>query len=260
MQAAWLCWAIAAAGVWPAQLMLAAEQHSTAVVKIEAKDEHALQDALLSLTEDRLRPEGLFVDRHSAWMKLSVPLPATRQFEVQAGWLAEAQAPALPLSFELWPSFDPDAPAATQAPGAQPIHVTLAVSLLRDVPVAARRLHKGSVITCEDFAVQRRRLRDAPPRVLAQPCETVSGTVALRDIAVGDVLRDVDVGPTPDVMAGEPVRLNVKLRGISVAATAIALSDARVGDEIEVRLQHPARTLKTRVTAPGSVQLLDGSL
>jgi flagella basal body P-ring formation protein FlgA len=53
--------------------------------------------------------------------------------------------------------------------------------------------------------------------------------------------------------------VNVTTGAVSVATTAIALADARVGDQIDVRLQRPARTLRTRVTAPGSVQLIDGS-
>jgi len=56
------------------------------------------------------------------------------------------------------------------------------------------------------------------------------------------------------------VDLTVAVGAINVTIAAVSLADARAGDEIEVRLQRPARILKARVTGPGSAQLLDRSL
>jgi flagella basal body P-ring formation protein FlgA len=133
------------------------------------------------------------------------------------------------------------------------------VTLLREVWVASRRLRKGSVVTCDDLQVQRRDVRTAPARSLTHSCNIAPGSVALRDITVGDVLRGEDVGQALAVSSGTPVDLSVAVGAINVTIDAVALADARAGDEIEVRLQRPARILKARVTGPGSAKLVDGS-
>ena len=79
----------------------------------------------------------------------------------------------------------------------------------------------------------------------------------LRDIAAGAVVRSSDVGKAPAVMAGMPVRVSVATGAINVTTSAVALADASVGDQIDVRLQRPARTLRTRVAGPGVVQLVE---
>ena len=66
-----------------------------------------------------------------------------------------------------------------------------------------------------------------------------------------------DIGRAPDVLIGVPVQVSASNGGINVTTTAIALADARVGDQIDVRLQHPSRTLRTRVIGRGAVQLVD---
>jgi flagella basal body P-ring formation protein FlgA len=109
------------------------------------------------------------------------------------------------------------------------------------------------------MAVDRREIRQLPKLPLALPCEIPAGFVALRDIAAHDSIRGVDIGKAPDVTAGAPVRVMVSTGGISITASAIALADGRAGDQIEVRMQRPARTLRTRVIGPGAVQLTDGN-
>jgi flagella basal body P-ring formation protein FlgA len=231
------------------------------VLHIQADDARALQEELLTVAEERLRPAGLFIERPRASMSLSSPLPSADLFEVRPTWSADARTPPLPLTFELWPGLRSDRSAALEsASSTRPIRATLAVTLLRDVLGATRRLRKGSVVTCTDLSMQRRPIRDVPKLPLAIPCEVAPDAVALRDITAGEVIRSVDVGRAPDVTAGAPVRVSVATRGVSITTGAIALADARVGDQIDVRLQHPTRTLRTRVTGPGSVQLMDGSL
>jgi flagella basal body P-ring formation protein FlgA len=259
MRAVWTCAALVVAVTGAAQ---ADERAAAPVMFVEASDMQSLQHRLLDLAEQRLQSTGLFVDRQRAWMSLSSSLPAadTYIYEVLPGWRADGQAPMLPLTFELQPRLPAVPPgAAGDPPNAPTIRATLGVPLSREVWVAARRLRKGSAVTCADLSMQRRDVRELPRLSLALPCDIEPDSVALRDIAAGDVVRTVDVGEAPDVSAGARVRVNVTTGAVSVATTAIALADARVGDQIDVRLQRPARTLRTRVTAPGSVQLIDGS-
>jgi flagella basal body P-ring formation protein FlgA len=158
-------------------------------------------------------------------------------------------APRLPLTFELRAV---DAQAST-------IRATLAVSLQREVWLASRRLRKGSKVACADFSLERRDIRAVPQSALPVSCELGADVVALHDIAARDVVQSVDFGAAPDVAAGAPVRVSVVNGPISVSTTAIALADAKVGDQIPVRLNRPVRTLKGRVTAPGAVQLGDSA-
>lgn len=240
-----MCWyaAIACACASPA---LAAAQATVEVWRIQAEDALSLQNGLLAIAQQQLQPAGLFVESQRAWLSLSSPLPAAGFLEVRPSWVAGIGTPSLPLMFELLPA------AVSRA---QPIRATLAVTLSRDVLVAARRLRKGSVVTCADLTAQRHDLRDLPRARLALPCEVVLDAVALRDIAAGDVIRSADIGTAPDVTAGAPVRVSAASGGVSVTTTAIALADAWVGDQVDVRLQRPTRTLRTRVIAPETVQL-----
>lgn len=242
MRAVYLCTVIACVGASPA---LAEERAAADVVRIEVEDEHSLQDRLLALARRRLHSAGLFVESQHAWMGLSASLPAGGRLEVRPSWVAGIEAPSLPLTFELRPE---------GVPSAEPTQATLGVTLSRDVLVAARRLRKGSVVTCADLTEQRRDLRDLPKTRLALPCAVALDAAALRDIAAGDVIRSADIGTAPDVTAGAPVRVSVASGGISVTTRAIALADAKVGDQVDVRLQRPTRILRTRVTGLGAVQ------
>jgi flagella basal body P-ring formation protein FlgA len=243
---------------WP--LSQAAEgsgdQAVPAVVRIQADDPKSLQGSLVAVAQERLRFGGWFIDPQRTRLIFSGSLP-TGTVEVRPTWLAASDPPPLPLTFELKPVAD--SAAAGNEAGAHPMQVTLAVGLLREVWVATRRLPKGSAVTCVDLGLERRDVRSVPRLPLAARCELGPEAVALRDIAAHDVMRSVDVGRAPDVMAGARVRVTVASGGIRATTTAIALADAHVGDRIEVRLQRPARTLRTRVIGPGLVQLMDGS-
>lgn len=244
----------------------ASERAAMTVLHFDGGDRQSLRADLVALAQERLRPAGLSVDGQRAWMGLSGPLPKAGMIEVRPTWTVDAgsgddEVPPLPLAFELRPSLhqEPQLAAGTTA-GAPPIMVTLAVPLLREVWVAGRRLRKGSAVTCADFSLQRRDARKVPKQTLSLSCQVEPGSVALRDIAARDVVRSTDIGGAPQVTAGSVVRVSVATRGIHVSTTAIALADARVGDQIDVRLQRTTRTLKTRVTGPGSVELQDVSL
>jgi len=219
-----------------------------AVVRIQADDVQSLQDGLFALTQERLRPAGLSIDEQRAWMSLSEELPKAGSFDVRPTW--QADAPPQPLTFELRP---------TSNPRARPLQISLAAPLQREVWIAARRLRKGSAVSCADLTPQSRDLRDLPKRPLTGPCEVAAEMVALRDISPRDVIRSADIGIAPDVAAGAPVRVSVAAGGISVTTSAVALADARVGDRVDVRLPKPTRVLKTRVIGPSAVQLMDES-
>lgn len=252
MRAPWTCAAlIAVTGPMLAHAADPAGDRSVlAVLQVRSDEPQSLQDRLLALAEDRLRPRGLSIDRARTRMSSSAVLPAAQTFAVRSAGLAQVDPPSLPFRFELRPMKDSGVSSAIQ--------VTLAVALQKDVPVAARHLPKGSQVTCADIAIERRDVRQLPRVPLTLPCDIPAGAVALHDVTARDVVRGADIGEAPDVTAGTPVRVTVSTGAVSVTASAVALSDARVGDQIEVRMQRPTRTLRTRVIGPGAV-LLEGS-
>jgi len=216
-------------------------------------DPRALQEALVALVARSLEPRGFFIDAERAWLNVSRPLPAMGELEVRPLWAsADGRAPPLPLAFEL-------RPPGSAGPAAA-INATLAVTLLREVPVATHRIRKGSAVTCADFQVERRALREISSAARTTACDLTEQSVALRELASGDVVNRPDIGPPLAVVAGSPVHVSVESGAVSVTVLATALADGRIGDELDVRLRHPIRTLKARVVAPGAAQLVTGEL
>lgn len=237
-----LAWLYAAVVVCLPAVSHGHDRPAAVVLHVASGDVSSLKRELLALAQERL-PTGLVVDSLRAELTLSAPLPAADTVEARPAWLADSGVPPLPLAFEL------------VSKSSSIIHAALAVRLLREVPVAARRLRKGSAVTCSDLATQLRDVRTVPQSTLERPCQIAAEAVTLRDLAAGDIVRSADIGRSPDVSAGMPVRVSVSNGSITVSTSAIALADAQVGDQVDVRLPHPMRILKARVTARGSVQL-----
>lgn len=218
----------------------------------QAESVESVRAQLVDVARDRLRPLGIVVDDSHAWLTLSAPIEDLSQYKIMSTWRAGA-VPPLPLVFELTP--------IEAAPGERPVRAVLAISLQRPVLVASRRLRKGSAIGCHDTLPQLRDIKHVPSAALDVPCvlnaRVDREVVARRDIAAGDVLRQSDAGDAPAVSSGETVQLQVRGNGIDVSTTAVALADASIGDRVDVRLAHPLRTLRTRVTDRHVVQLAE---
>lgn len=246
-------------GAWGAGVVLAATAMAGAAcaqdeveVRLDGRGEQALKEALLEYTETRFAPE-FTLDRERAWLSLSRILPAADAVLVRAQWLAQSRVPTLPLTFTVRAA---SVDEAGTSPAEPPVRATLSAPLLRNVWVAARRLRKGSAVRCADIEPRRRDVRVVPAGALSGPCALADGITALRDIAAADAIRSVDLGRAPDVVAGTPVWVSVAAPGVNVTTSAIALADAMVGDQVDVLMKHPRRTLRTRVSGPGAVQLL----
>jgi flagella basal body P-ring formation protein FlgA len=225
------------------------QAREAAILHVDRSDAGALQSALVDLAQQELQAAGLVLDREHVWLNVSGALPTTDEIEVLPTWSSVAGMPVLPLTFELR--------SRTNTPAPRSVRATLAVRLQRAAWVTQRRLRKGSHVSCSDLAVELRDVREVQSGSLQVPCDIEPDISALRDIAAGEVLRTRDIGRAPDVQIGVPVQVTASSGGIDVTTTAIALADARVGDQIDVRLQRPRRTLRTRVVGRGAVQLMD---
>jgi len=213
---------------------------------MRVKNERDLMDGLIAFTQQRLRPAGLSVNVQRAQMTLSGSDTPSGVYEVRALWNADEEVPSQPLRFELRPEI-----------GGTAREAYLAVPLMLEVPVAARALRRGDAFSCDDVVLQPRTARTSTPGLLEQLCRPGAARVLLRDLSAGQTVRAADVGVAYDVMVGTRVVLTTMDGGVAVSVDATALSDARAGQRVNVRLAHPRRTLPARVTGTGTVQLLE---
>jgi flagella basal body P-ring formation protein FlgA len=225
-----------------------------AEVRLDGRGEQALKEALLDYAAQQFAPE-FTLDRQRAWLSLSGELPGAQTVQVRPRWVAQAHLPTLPLIFDVRAGSG-DSVAGTTVSTEPAVQATLSAPLLREVWVATRRLRKGSTVRCADIEPRRRDVRLVPAQALSGPCALAEGITALRDIAAADAVRSVDIGRAPDVVAGMPVSVSVAAQGVNVTTSAVALADAMIGDQVDVLMKRPRRTLRTRVSGPGAVQLL----
>lgn len=219
-----------------------------ASVYIEAADLSSLQVSLLRVAQERLEAARLFVDPERAWLTVSGHMPEADGFEVRTNWSVQpGMLPAQPLIFEIRP--------VHAGVAGSPMRASLAVRLLRDQWVAARRLAKGSPVSCDDLKLMRRHVSQIDDVLTAQPCELARDGVAQRDLTSGEVIRRADIGAAREVVAQSSVEVSVRAPGIELTTVGIALADASQGEEVPVRLQHPTRILKVRVTGAGMAEL-----
>lgn len=111
------------------------------------------------------------------------------------------------------------------------------------VPLAARRIARGAVLTAEDIVAQ------------ASAPAVITGWVTHRVIQPGEPLQPPAVSPPPVIRGGQAVELLVRRGTVQVALRATALADGSSGDTIEVRLD-PRRRTRAVVSGPGRVTAL----
>lgn len=207
-----------------------------------------LRDALGRLAETRLGPLGLHLDMSRARLALSRPLAAGPALQARPAWPAgvRPQTLPLPLPFELRP-----------LGGGPVLRATLAVPLHADVWTARRRVERGERLSCADLRPGRRALHAWPADALGVPCRLPAGAVALRRLAAHDVLRHGDLGTLPAVLAERELELVVESGRVAVRTRAVALSDARLGETVPVRVPGRPAVFQARVTAPGVAALAE---
>ena len=224
-----------------------AEASSESVTLRPASDGE-LRDALGRLAETRLGPLGLHLDMSRARLALSRPLAAGTSLQARPAWPAgiRPQTLPLPLPFELRP-----------LGGGPVLRVSLAAPLHADVWTAGRRVERGERLSCADLRPGRRSLHAWPADAIGLPCRLPAGAVALRRLAAHDVLRHGDLGMLPAVLAERELELVVESGRVALRTRAVALSDARLGETVPVRVPGRPAVFQARVTAPGVAALAE---
>lgn len=121
-----------------------------------------------------------------------------------------------------------------------------------EVPVLARTVERGEILSAGDFAVEERSAAQARG---ALPPTAAAGQEALRRLMPGAVVRPTDVAAPRLVRRGEPVSIKVRSGGLTISTSGRALADGRMGDLVRVVATSTNRTLDGHVDAAGSVRI-----
>jgi len=171
----------------------------------------------------------------------------TRRFSVPRSVAPSALLPALLLAVM--------GTAGARPVGAQGSESVAAADASVELPVATRRLPRGTVLAAGDFTIARVVPRSAT-RGVAAP--VASGWVTRRIIQAGEVLRPPAVVPAPLVAAGQAVQFTYVLDGLHLTLDGVAPVAGSLGDTIPVRLG-AKRRMSGIVTGPARVSAIDSS-
>jgi flagella basal body P-ring formation protein FlgA len=132
---------------------------------------------------------------------------------------------------------------------------TAVVSAVVDAVRVRRPVARGRLVEAGDMELVREPLegRLDPPAAI----DDVLGARARRDLVPGLRLTTQDVAVEPAVRSGDPVRVFVRVAGIEVSATAVAMQTGVKHDVILVANPESRQTLRGRITANGEVEVLN---
>lgn len=118
---------------------------------------------------------------------------------------------------------------------------------------------KGDALACDGL---RRDWRDVQSIGTSgdwgDSCEALSAWRARRPLQPGDVLKKTDLMPREGVMERETARVIAHFGGIDIQTKGMVLSDARVGQQVPVRLNGQATVVQCVVISPGVVRVMEG--
>lgn len=135
-------------------------------------------------------------------------------------------------------------------PGA-PVSVRVRAGAQALLPVAARPIPAGTLLGEADIAWEERTAWGANGReVLAA---SPAGGELRRSVVAGDLLDEHSVQPATAVSAGQPVTMVWSRGGVRLERTAVALTNARIGETVRARAGDARLT--GRAVAPGMAMI-----
>lgn len=137
--------------------------------------------------------------------------------------------------------------------GAPPRAVRVRAGAAAPLPVAARALAAGVILTAAD-------IRRESPVQWGEPEATSSlvdvGWEVRRPLRAGEPLRGVAVAAPAGVASGAPLRIVWARNGVEIEMDAVALTAARVGEKVQARTT--TGRVMARMTAPGIARIEGG--
>jgi flagella basal body P-ring formation protein FlgA len=121
-----------------------------------------------------------------------------------------------------------------------------------ELPVLARAIEKGEIVSAGDFTIAERPAGEG--RGALAP-DQAAGKEAMRPLAAGMPVRPIDLIRPQLVRRGEPVTIAVRSGALSITAQGKALASGAQGDSVRVVAVATNRTLDGIVDAPGIVRI-----
>ena len=178
-------------------------------------------------------------------------------------YVSETQAPTVAIELN---HFDPDSRsfiAEFRAPADEPradrVRVAGRAYSMIDVPVFNRRVMPNEIIRASDLTWIKMRAGSANSNNVTL-LEDLVGKTAKRPISAGQPIRQADIGAFTLVQRNESVTMVLRTKTMTLTAQGKALDDGGEGQTIRIQNPKSNRTVEGRVTGPGEVTVVLGTL
>jgi flagella basal body P-ring formation protein FlgA len=129
------------------------------------------------------------------------------------------------------------------------------VRVTADIVRARHALPRGVVVQVGDIEAARAQLQGVAFTRLPAPDDVV-GARTTRSIVAGATMTRIDITPEPAVRTGDQVRIVVRIPGVEVASTAVAIQTGARDEIIRVVNPETRRTMRARVTGDKEVEVV----
>ncbi len=180
------------------------------------------------------------------------------QVNVVVGIIEQAQLPAcakletfLPLGAKLWGNSNVGVRCSQGADWT--LYVPVTVRVQAPVVVATHPLASGKILADEDLTLQMAELTQLPAGVISATQDVV-GKALISGVVAGHPLRQDMLRAPIVVRQGQSVRLVAQGKGFKVSSEGKALSNAAVGQNVQVKAQN-GQTVSGVVQADGTIEV-----
>jgi len=134
----------------------------------------------------------------------------------------------------------------------EPMSVRL--SVYKTVAVARHTIARNETLSGENVVFKRVLLSSFDPKPVTE-IDSLNGFISRQVIQEGKVLKQYMITVSPDIIAGEKVKVLLSRGTLTVIANARIKSDACIGDKVRVVCDNTRKTLTARVINKDTVMV-----
>jgi flagella basal body P-ring formation protein FlgA len=141
------------------------------------------------------------------------------------------------------------------SPYAWSIYTKHKITLEKNIIVAKKHLTKNTILTATDLSFIQ---RDIYTQRTGYHLDTTSliGKQLTRPLAKGAIIYQKQLTQAQMIKKGDNVSVVAKVGGLSVITTGTALSNGRIGEQIEVENKRSSRIIRAEITGKNSVEVI----